>query len=395
MSKFDEAIPAGASPERPGKKVQDVMLKFKPAGSVEDAKKAMIAAGQQPGGPNSRMRAVDNLGKVEADEVTVPIVPVAPAVVASAGEEFEDEIEVPAAIAPAKPAVAAAPAVQPATAPVQPQKIERVENAHFTAEIKQEGGKWIGEIKYKNGAGTERFTAETKNQLMVKLLEGKGHATLRVNKAVRREKLGFSELDKQYPLPHGITTEDFDKMSDAQQDHLLLTVATEQGYLFKEQHPEYYATDDNRKKLLALLAKEKLPITARNLAYAFDELSDPNLPVDVRLEERPAAVTAPPLTPSLEQPVPPTTPARTDSAPAPAAPVPVLTAAAPAAPVVRVRTRGTTGLRPGDSSVETAPSLPEDGQQPRQLSEAELHKMPIAELKRIAYAERKQLAAQR
>jgi hypothetical protein len=388
MSKFDEAIPAGAVPERSRKKVGDSLLKFKPTGSVEDAKKAMIAAGQQPGGPNAKLRAVDNLGGIEADEVTVIPPVVVPPVIALVDGEFEDELEVPevsakpAATAPVPPVVAPPPA--------QPQRIERVENDKFVAEMRQENGKWVAEIKYKNGAGTERFIADTKGQLTLKLLEGKGHATLRVNKAVRREKLGFSELDKQYPLPEGITAEDFEKMDDKSQDAVLWSVANNQGFLFKEQHPDYYATDGNKEKLLALLSKAKLPITARNLAYALDELSDPNLPLDVRLEERPAPVMAPPLITSLAPDVPTTPPARTDSAPVVAAPAPVPTAAPAAAPGVTVRKKGTTGLRPGDSSVETAPGAPEDGQQPRQPSEADLRKMPLTELRRIARSEWKQ-----
>lgn len=376
MSKFDrKPDDPNAAPDRTGRRVQDV-LKFKPAGSVEDAKKAMLAAGQQPGGPNAKLRAVDSLGGVEAEELPVVAVPVVVAPVVEG--EFEEEIEeVPPA---AKPAVIA-------PAPVQPQKIERVENAQFVAEIKQDNGKWVGEIRYKNGQGAEKFTADTKNQLMVKLLEGKGHATLRVNKAVRREKFGFSELDRQYPLPDNITVKDFEEMSDGQQDHLLQTVATEQALRFREAHPEFHRTSENTKKLSDFLGKEKLPITARNLEYALDELSDPNLPAEVRLAEKPGAVSPAPvvLETALETP-----PARTDPAPAVIAPV-VAPAATPAlAPGVTVRKRGTTGLRPGDSSVETAPGAPEGGHESREPSEAELRKMPLTELRRIARSEWKQ-----
>jgi hypothetical protein len=172
---------------------------------------------------------------------------------------------------------------------------------------------------------------------------------------------------------------------------VLWSVVNNQAIAFKEKHPEYYNTDGNKEKMLALLNKAKLPITTRNLEYALDELSDPNLPIDVRLEERAGPVTAPPLIPSLEQPAPTTLPARTDSAPVVVAPAPVPTAAVPATPGVTVRKRGTTGLRPGDSSVETAPGSPEDGRnEPRQPSEAELRKMPLTELQRIARSEWKQ-----
>jgi hypothetical protein len=381
MSKFDSP---DAAPDRTGKKVVSV-LKFRDGGlSVEDAKKAMLAAGEAPSGMVARPAAT----VAAAPEPIVPAVVsavVPPAVGDVIEGDFEDEIEAPKAAAPA----VVAPVVVP---PAVPQRIERVENDKFIGEIKQENGKWVAELRYKAGSGTERFIADTKSLLMMKLLEGKGHATLRVNKAVRREKLGWSELDRQYPLPEGITADDFDKMSDKQQDHLLLTVATQQTLAFREAHPEFYRTDANAQKLNALLNKEKLPITLRNLEYALDELTADHLPLDVRLEERPSAVA--PATPSLEQPAPAAPPARTDPAPAVAAPAPVPTVAAAAAPGVTVRKRGMTGLRPTDSSSEPEPAR-EDDREPRQLSEAELKKMPMSQLQRIVRSEQKQSRAQR
>jgi hypothetical protein len=386
MSKFDEA-----APQRTKTKVGEV-LKFRDGGlSVEDARKAMLAAGQAPSGMVARSP------QVEATVVPEPIVPavvlpaVIPPVVADVIEtDFEDDVEVP------KPPVALViPAAQ--AVPSTPQKIERVENAQFLAEIKQENGKWVAEIRYKNGSGTERFVADTKNQLMVKLLEGKGHATLRVNKAVRREKLGWAELDRQYPLPEGISTEDFDKMGDKQQDHLLLTVATQQTIMFREAHPEFYRDPENKnaKKLSDFLGEHKLPITLRNLEYAFDELTDIHLPAEVRLEEKPGVQLAPVIT-GLEQPAPATAPARMDSAPIPAvAPPAVPTPGVPVGAAVTVRKRGTTGLQPGNSSSEPEPVKPEGGSGPRQLSEAEARKMPLNELSRIVRAERARNSTQR
>ncbi|MHB8501502.1 MAG: hypothetical protein ACYDHE_11230 [Candidatus Acidiferrales bacterium] len=384
MSKFDEA-----APDRTGKKVGEV-LKFRDSGpSVEEARKAMLAAGQAPSGMVARPPAAV---PVAAEPVAAaPIVPaVIPHEVADVIEsDFEEEIE------PPKPVVAVpAPA---APAPLVTPRVERVENSQFVGEIKQDNGKWVAEIRYKNGAGTERFSADSRGQLMMKLLEGKGNATLRVNKAVRREKLGWSELDRQYPLPDGISTEDFDKMTDKAQDALLLSIAREQVFIFREAHPDFYRTDGNAQKLNSFLNKEKLPITARNLEYALDELSDENLPPEVRLEKKPEPGYAP-VTPSLEQLAPVIAPARTDSAPVVvAATAPVSTAAvAVAAPAVKVRPRGTTGLRPGDSSSETELGRPpEGGSGPRQLSEEEARKMPMKELARIVKAERGQNRIQR
>jgi hypothetical protein len=367
------------------------VLKFKDSGpSVEEARRAMFAAKEAPSGLSAK-NAVAPPAPAPV-QVPGPVVPSAPPitpVVTAVANELEPEFE--EEIAPATPVVPAAPVVT--TVP----KVERVETPQFVGEIKQENGKWVAEIRYKTGAGTERFQASTKNELMLQLLAGKGHATMRVNKAVRREKLGWSELDRQYPLPEGITTEDFEKMSDKQQDHLLLTVATQQTLLFREAHPDFYRDpkNANAQKLSDFLGKERLPITLRNLEYAFDELTDSNLPAEVRLEERPTAlVVEAPVTPSLSAPV--AAPASVDSAPTlPTPAVAPATPIVPAAPAVTVRKRGTTGLRPGDSSSPTEPGPSEGGGEPRQLSEAELRKLPMSELKRIADADRRRASAQR
>lgn len=363
------------------------VLRFRDAGpSVEEARKKMIEAGEAPAG-----RPTVAVAEEPAVVPPTPATPAAAAVASVLEPEFEEEeVVVPPAAEPAP--AAAAPVVTPPAAPPATVKPERVDTPQFTGEIKQEKGEWVAEIRYKNGSGTERFIAKSRNELMLKLLEGKGHATIRVNKAVRREKLGWSELDRQYPLPDGITAKDFSEMKEAQQDHLLATIASEQTLAFREAHPEFYKSESNGSKLLKFLSNERLPVTYRNLEYAFDELSDPNLPPEVRLEEAPVA------TPSLVQPAP-AAPVQTDSEPAVAtppaapaavaAPAPAAAAAAPATPAVRVRPRGSSGLQPGQSSSPTEPVRPEAGSEPRELSEAELRKLPMSDLKRIADKDRR------
>jgi hypothetical protein len=362
-------------------KVAEV-LKFRDGGlTVEEARRKMIEAKEAPSG----MASARN-GAVAEPPVVPVVVPVVatPVVTNVLDPEFEEEItDTPT------------PTPVPVVAPVIVPKAERVESPQFVGEIKQEGGRWVAELRYKNGGGTERFIDNTKNGLMLKLLEGKGHATLRVNKAVRREKLGWSELDKQYPLPDGIAAKDFEEMGDKQQDHLLRTIANEQILIFREAHPEFYKTEANANKLLDFIAKERLPVTFRNLEYAFDELTDSNLPPDVRLEER-ALVVETPAAPILTQPAPTPVLVQKDSAPAPTVVAPVSTEApTPMAPAVVVRKRGTTGLQPGQSSSPTEPTRLEDGGTPRQLSEAELRKLPMSELKRIADRDRRANSAQR
>jgi hypothetical protein len=348
--------------------VRDV-LKFKDGGlSVEEARRKMLEAGEAPRGLNPT--GIPALVKEEVAPVVVPT-----AVADAIEPEFEEEV-------PVVPVVPVA--VAPTPVPIPP-KVERVETDQFVGEIKQEGGKWVAELRYKTGGGTERFIKSTKNELMLALLEGKGHATMRVHKAVRREKLGWSELDRQYALPAGVTAEDFEKMPDKQQDAMLWTIASQQTLLFNEAHPEFYKTPNNAKAIDNFLTEHKLPITLRNLEYAFEDLTESEL-----LEVRPTE-------PAREAPItssaPAAAPVPTDSAPAsatpPAAPAAALGVVAPA---VTVRKRGTTGLQPGQSSSPTELGGPEDGGKPRELSEAELRKLPMSELKRISDQDRRQRA---
>ena len=349
-------------------KVNEV-LKFKDGGpSVEEARKAMFAAGENPKGES----------QASAPPVVVapPVAVIPPAVAEVLEPEFEEEI-------PAVPPAVATPPVVVPPAVVAPPKVERIETAQFVGEIKQEGGKWVAEIRYKTGAGTERFIENSRNELMLALLAGKGHATLRVNKAVRREKLGWSELDHQYPLPENTTVEKFEKLPDEQQDAMIWTIASQQIILFHDKHPEFYKTPNNAKAVNDFLVEHKLPITLRNLEYAFEDLTESDL-LDKRPEVAPAREIP---TPSLALE---TAPVRVDSAPAPAAPAPA-PAAVPAAavPAVIVRKRGTTGLQPGQSSSPTEPGSQEDGGNSREPSEAELRKLPLSELKRIADKDRR------
>lgn len=240
-------------------------------------------------------------------------------------------------------------------------RAERIDTPQFWGEIKQEGGQWVAELVYKNGAGTERFTAPTKNGLMFKLLEGKGHATVqvrRVNNDIKRRSI---EYEKTYKF-EGLTQAEYDKLSESAKASLIRAQADTAAVAFKEAHAaDYLPSAYNSQKLTEHLDKKQAVITLGNLEKAFEELTA-NDELEVRTE------TVTPYVPEgaaeLEDSNPPVV----------AAPVVSTPVAAPT-PEPVVRKRGTLGLMPGFASAgATAPELDgtEDGTQPRELSAAEL-----------------------
>ena len=404
-------------------KVQDLLLGNKSARnegqlSVEEARKAMFDAGEQPknykGGRTSQ----------ELQDKKTPVVTQTPTVVRSAESQRNEEVqtlngptefvalltyvngdveeivvkdkeelvaEVDArskrlkdAGQPTKIQVryTVRPRTEEATTP-QPQvrtegisapktTTERVETKDFTAEIRQDNGKWVGEIVYKNGAGTERFVAPTKNELTLKMLVGKANATVKVRK-MKREQLFGSELDKSYKF-EGLTQEQWDAMPAAAQQEVIDAAAAKAAMAFKMEHPEYISTEENWNKIRRFLDARQLPITYTNLEYAFDALTEDE-ELTVRTE-KPAVVVAPSVEDSAS--VAETVQVAPAPAPAPASATPV-------------RKRGTTGLQPGFSSAgNTELDATEDGKKSRELSEAELRALPLSEHKKLFRASLKQ-----
>lgn len=383
---------------------------FKDTGlSVEDAKKAMDAAGESPRGirgtggntpvvqqpatpavPTANQvkltlleldgsdgeSTIFTIDPAKADNQTV--FPNGAALRAAimnvharaqkAGRQLRVDALVPGQeIAPVPP-VSSEPAVPVQVNSVVSEQVnsapaERLETVKFVLEIRQDNGKWIGEITYKNGSGVERFEANTRKELDMKLLEGKANATLKVREVIRREKYGV-ELDSHYQLPNYVTQEEWDAMKPAQQQLTIDTIAAQQAMIFKQEHPDYYPTSGNTEKISKFLDhavnpethQRGLPYTARNLAYAFEELLG-----EGELEIRPEPV----------------------QASVPSAPVVAAPAGDSAAPATTVRKRGSTGLLPGNSTVVTSPietteeKAPKIPQEPsvaelRQLSDADL-----------------------
>ena len=312
--------------------------------SVEEARKKMLEAGQAPKGIQSEVRKNEAVGVIHGVAGRTPVVQ--------------------------EPVVA----VEPPVAVVEPAaQVEKIENAKFSLEIKHEDGEWVAEITYKNGAGVERFTAPSRNALNLKLLEGKANATLRVREAIRREKYG-TDLDKVYTLPEYMTQEAFDALPALAQQGMIDTLATQEAYALHSVHPEFYINENNSLKIQKFLNKRDLPFTVRNMEFAYYELEESD-----ELDSRPKPEIVAPSVPA-------TTPSAEDSAAAAASSAPVASATpAPAAPAVAVRKRGTTGLRPGDSSAgNTELEQTEESQTPREPSEAELRKLPLSELQKLA-----------
>ena len=251
---------------------------------------------------------------------------------------------------------------------------EREETKDFVATIRQEGGQWIGELVYKNGAGSERFVAPTKNSLTMKMLIGKGHASVKVRKVIREQKLGV-ELDQAYTF-EGITQEQFDAMPDAARQQLIDKQAMEAALAFKAEHPEYLSIDENWDKIRRFLDKKRLPYTYVNLEYAYDDLTSDEM---LQVRETAPTVVADALSPEDSGSVATVT---AQSAPA---------AVATAAPAPQLRKRGTTGLQPGFSSAGFSElELTEDGNKSRELSAAELKALPLSEHKKLYRASLKQ-----
>jgi hypothetical protein len=262
----------------------------------------------------------------------------------------------------------------PQTGTEDDSPVEVTENSKFRCEIRQEDGEWIAEITYKTGGGVERFTAPSRKALNMKLLEGKAHGTLRVREAIRREKYGV-ELDKFYTLPDYLTQEAFDALPELAQKGIVDAVAMQEALMLHKMHPEFYITEENSKKMQQFLNHKELPFTVTNLTYAYEELAEAD-----ELEVRPTPKAIPSVPKPQTSVEDSTTAVRETSAASAPAVLPV--------PVGAVRKRVSTGLQPSQSSavtteLETTVAKEETAQQSSEPTEAELRSMPLSELKKL------------
>jgi hypothetical protein len=376
-------------------KAQDI-LKFGQKGSnqptVEQAKAAMLAAGEAPG--SVRMKAANDARRQAFREAQLSGHSIAEAreIAAQAAEDAANANTValappnPAArVEPVEPAIVNAAKVvtvrtaadqragitQPVSLPVaQDQKAERLETTRFTAEIKQSGGQWVCELIYKNGAGTERFVAPTKSMLMLKLAEGKGNATVKIRQDNRAARLGMIEYDHNYSFPD-LTQKEFDDMPEAAKKQLIDATAAKAVIMFKEEHPEFYPSAFNSDKMTSFLDSKKATVTFGNLEKALESLT-----LSEELEARPDNELPTVLDDSA---------ATVDSLPAAATAPAVSTVATVAASEPQVRKRGTLGLMPGVSSGggDTTLDTTEEGVEQREPSRAELMSLSLEEHRKL------------
>lgn len=251
-----------------------------------------------------------------------------------------------------------------------PSSPERLETSKFVLDVAQEDGQWVAKVSYKNGSGTEAFYADSRKALLMKVLEGKAHATLKVREVLRRDQY-HDDLDKVYDIP-GYSQESFEALTPESQALVIDSIAAKAAIEFIHTTPEFFGNATNKDMLLTFLHKRNLPITVTNLKYAFAELADD-------LEQRPQTKVSVPETPA-----PAVATVAADSAPTTAA-APTAASAAPtpaAAPTTEVRKRGSFGFKPGFTSL--APSEFEEstasGKKTNELSEKEARSIPLEEL---------------
>ena len=276
---------------------------------------------------------------------------------------------------------------QPAQEPVDTKR-QRHEDAQRIIEVYNAGRDgWIANIRYKNGRQPEIFKARSKDDLIMKIAEGKANATMKIHSLNRRIAVGpafdtwddfFRRLQKEF----NVTATDYNNMPETAQRVLSDQIQLTDEKAFVDMYPEYYATEDNYKAIQAYLKKHSIPFTAHNLQIAYEDLLAQGV-----LDIRPNEIVAEEIEPEVVQ------SASTTSVTAPVVTAPVVhstvepvaetTAPAPATPV---RKRGSTGLIPGSSSaVPSAPVVTEEtGNKQRELSEKELRTMDIKDLRRTA-----------
>ena len=306
--------------------------------------------------------------------------------------------------------VAATPVVvEPERVPVEEPR-KSVDTKHFTGQIYKDGKEWVAELTYKNGSGAEKFTAPSKDELMLKLVEGKGHATIKVRNTVENMKdIILAEHDtwdfffKQVKEAHGISREQFDALPKESQAAIQDSIQSVQSLAFVEDKPDFYRTDNNFKLIAEYLNNRSWPLTFNNMQIAYKDLMREEV-----LEQRPAptVVSTIAATPVVAEPpvasrvsAPNVAPVAEDSVPVVAPSAPTVSTAVAAAPTATVvRKRGATGLVPGSSSA--VPSEPiaktEEGKVAGEPSVDELKaardaatRGDFTALKRIATAGRK------
>lgn len=178
------------------------------------------------------------------------------------------------------------------------------------------------------GGRLQRFEADTYEGLIDKLVEAQTHATKKLHELsqerkakepekvssdwqeVRPSRLAPDELNQLQSNPYemmrrvfqaetGLSFEDFRERENAQRRAQAEAAAQD---AFVRKYPEYNPSPENAQKILRLLEHENLPLSKRNLEWAYGELRDqlavreeaaPGRRVSSQASERPAAEPVP------------------------------------------------------------------------------------------------------
>lgn len=300
-------------------------------------------------------------------------------------------------VAPVPPASAVEPEVIKAPESVSSRTVIE-DDKNYTLYHGQEGRDWFIEIVYKNGAGTERWTANTQKDLIKQLAKAKAHASRKIAQLKEdNDELIVGDVPDNWDgfladlkEAHGFTLDQFNALPEQSREAIRDSVEATHIVRFLETTPNYYQSATNYQRLTQYLASRDLPITYRNLTIAYRKLNRQDL-----LEQRPEHTQAQPVPVAAPVAVVPqvSAPESTNDhqvvVAEPVAAVP--TAPTPAAPVPTVRKRVLTGLIPGSSSAAPVAVVekPEEGITPQEPSEHELRTMSMSDLKRIATQNRK------
>jgi len=154
------------------------------------------------------------------------------------------------------------------------------------------------EIDLGDGSGKQVFTGATVDELLDKLTDAQKNATLKIQELTRGPKTSRirPETDFHVHVPQKLTDDEVYQLTSGNfdEDRVLNTLlkkrfgdkidsTTVAGKLEAEQQdqaqreflkdtPDFVPNQENAKHITDFLTKEQLPLTARNLKYAFQEL---------------------------------------------------------------------------------------------------------------------------
>src|SRR5215469_17335862 len=189
-----------------------------------------------------------------------------------------------------------------------------------TPEAPKAPQKFVREIDLKDGSGPQKFEGDTWEQLVDKLAVAQENATRKIQQ-LSRERKSYLEPEKQssdyhelkptklnvedvialqanphelfrriYQAETGLTPDEF-RMRENDRRRYEAQMAAERDFVNKHTR-EYNPTPENAERLTRFLQEQNLPVSRRNLEYAFQELradlSAKAVPVEAKAEVTPA-----------------------------------------------------------------------------------------------------------